>query len=280
MQKISTAVVGIGGIITGIIGGIIYCNIQYSQKKKRDELSRNALCMIALDAGNKLHTIPCDLRTETVCLYAISKDVNAFGGMYLSKITYKMCEIRASQGILQFIPSKFIDKNICKLFAEAKKDNRIINWYGYEEYKLSENQIDDIINACNEAKKEVTLEMFRNNVLSGKQFNKLKGKYEFIKLTNEKENHNGFQFVDGINEDTNTFDTSYPCSKGGIYFCYKHNVQQWTNNDVEMKYVRYVTIPDDAKVYYENDKFKTNKLVLGSRQNLADIINEVVTAFI
>ena len=39
-----------------------------------------------------------------------------------------------------------------------------------------------------------------------------------VKLTNETECHNGFQFKTGLNEDTIPFDPTGECKKGGIYF--------------------------------------------------------------
>jgi hypothetical protein len=42
-------------------------------------------------------------------------------------------------------------------------------------------------------------------VISGKEFNKLFENVEFYKLTDESENHNNFQFIDGLNVDTKIF---------------------------------------------------------------------------
>src|SRR5579872_5162141 len=101
-----------------------------------------------------------------------------------------------------------------------------------------------------------------NKELSGIEFNDLYKNTHLIKLTNETELHNNFQFKDGLNIDTVDFNATKECSPGGIYFTEKNKGYMWLNvyYDTPMKYMRKVTIPDDARVYIEEDKFKTDKL--------------------
>jgi hypothetical protein len=62
-----------------------------------------------------------------------------------------------------------------------------------------------------------------------------------------------------LNTDTQTFNPSGSCQSGGMYF-----------SDVDMSYlyldygnkISLVSIPDDAQVYVEESKFKTDKLIL------------------
>jgi len=57
------------------------------------------------------------------------------------------------------------------------------------------------------------------------------------------------------------------CSAGGIYFIEIDSVHRWLSySEMPMEYFRIVTIPDDAKVYIENDKFKADKLILSERR--------------
>src|SRR5579872_1105985 len=100
-------------------------------------------------------------------------------------------------------------------------------------------------------------------VISGKQFNE-KFDIKFVKLTNRSENHHGLQFKTGLNIDFRKFHPEGHCKPGGIYFCEFSNLYNWLNyksND-EMVYYRYVTIPDDANIYNEGNKFKADKLLL------------------
>src|ERR1051325_8405242 len=102
-----------------------------------------------------------------------------------------------------------------------------------------------------------------HTVLSGKKFNKKYHNKEFYKLTNELENHNGFQFKTGLNTDIIKFNPISECKPGGIYFTELDYVLAWISyNNKKMTKIRKVTIPDNAKVYVEKIKFKADKLIL------------------
>ena len=107
--------------------------------------------------------------------------------------------------------------------------------------------------------------------LTGRQFNKIYHDKFLVKLTNMEETHNGFKFDDGLNADTISFNTNITCSSGGMYFIEECNMHKWIfyNSVVGfMYYVRKVTIPDDARVYVEIDKFKADKIMLGPRERI------------
>ena len=114
--------------------------------------------------------------------------------------------------------------------------------------------------------------------MSGEQFNKLFSDTKFVKLTNDLENHNGFQFEDGLNIDTIKFNPSGSCSAGGIYFTTYQKAYLWFSYGRNvMKYIRNVTIPDDARVYIEENKFKVDKIFLGPKNIIGqDIIKQVI----
>src|SRR5579871_2934235 len=98
---------------------------------------------------------------------------------------------------------------------------------------------------------------------SGTEFNRKYAGKTFVKLTNERENHNGFQFRDGLNVDSLQFNPHGECRPGGIYFCLETELPRWLHyNEKTMVYCREVTIPNHAKVYDEGDKFKADRLIL------------------
>lgn len=100
-------------------------------------------------------------------------------------------------------------------------------------------------------------------VITGREFNELFSHHTFIKLTNETENHNTFQFHDGLNVDIIEFNPKGECNPGGIYFTEFEKAHMWLYYSTNyMKYIREVIIPDDACVYVEKDKFKANKIFL------------------
>lgn len=103
-----------------------------------------------------------------------------------------------------------------------------------------------------------------SNTYTGKEFNKhFKGRV-FVKLTNKEECHNGYQFKDGLNEDFRTFNPSFNCMPGGIYFCEFDKIHKWIKYGGKfMVHMRTVTMPNDAQVYETDLKFKADKLILG-----------------
>ena len=111
------------------------------------------------------------------------------------------------------------------------------------------------------------------SVLTGKQFNeKYRGK-TFIKLTNQLENHHGFQFQTGWNIDkvavTSKLSSYPPC---GIYFCQLEHMFKWLSyGDNLMYYIRSVTLPDNAKVEEYDKHWRADRIILGERLKIADL---------
>src|SRR5579872_7515233 len=116
--------------------------------------------------------------------------------------------------------------------------------------------------------------------LSGDAFNKIFSGINFIKLTNETENHHNFQFQDGLNIDTNKFAPYGSCKKGGIYFINENEAYDWICYDPDvgpMIHMRKVIILIDARVYIEEHTFKADKLILGPKERITvDIYNNAV----
>lgn len=103
-------------------------------------------------------------------------------------------------------------------------------------------------------------------VYSGAEFNRLYP-HPCVKLTNPSETHNGYVYADGLNLlGRRQFSPHGSCSTGGLYFCDQRSIPAWIlyGNTMTL-YYRAVSIPNDARVYVEHDKFKTDALVLGER---------------
>ncbi len=108
----------------------------------------------------------------------------------------------------------------------------------------------------------------QKTMISGKAFKALHPGIKFYKLTTSDENHNGYKFQDGINIDTNAINTN-KCSKGGIYFTNEENISNWlAYNKKIMKYKREVEILDDSKICIEENKYKTDKMILKSQEEI------------
>jgi len=106
-----------------------------------------------------------------------------------------------------------------------------------------------------------------DQLLSGKDFNEFYGDITIVKLTKDDEIHNNLKFKTGVNVDVLPFSPFGQCSSGGLYFTDIMKMPMWMSyGDKTMKWIRYVSIPDDAYVYIEKDKFKCDKFVLSERQ--------------
>jgi hypothetical protein len=108
------------------------------------------------------------------------------------------------------------------------------------------------------------------SLYTGKDFNEKYAGINFVKLTNELENHNGLQYQTGYNADPLKFYPHGSCHPGGLYFCTESELFEWLDyGKSPMFYCRKVTIPDDAWVYDEGNKFKCNHFILGERVALS-----------
>ncbi len=98
----------------------------------------------------------------------------------------------------------------------------------------------------------------------------------YYKFTNPDENHNSFQYRDGLNINTEPFNPSLKsCSGGGLYFTEYECLDQFTEFMIPGGYLREVTIPEnepvikeDSENYYsliDNVKYKSNKIILGKK---------------
>ena len=94
-------------------------------------------------------------------------------------------------------------------------------------------------------------------ILSGTDFNKQYPNTNFYKVLNEDCNHNNFQYKHGLNKDPNKFNPIKECRPGGLYFTEACKLIEWLCYGI---YICKVTIPDEAKVYIEDDKFKADMI--------------------
>lgn len=121
--------------------------------------------------------------------------------------------------------------------------------------------------------------------ITGKEFNELfsyKGLFkrkELLKLTNKDEIHNTLHFKDGLNivdsYDYRLMNSRHHDDKG-IHFTTKRRARKliyYSDFIGAMRYMRKVTIPDDAQVFiFSKNEFKTDKIILGERQDICQEI--------
>jgi hypothetical protein len=237
------------------------------KKYQTDELYKVAI------QANYMNIQYIENPSDELCYLAINRSIHAITHIKPEKISFDMCTTQMQKYLsLYNIPDKCITKEMIQMYFE-KYHVEIMSHYYMNFTNLSEQHIDDIID-LKDNNPLIDIEIFKMCVLSGVQFNKLSRNRKFIKLTSKSEIHNGLQFNDGLIQDILPFDPSNQCSPGGIYFCDLLNIKKWLQyGNNTMHYVRSVVIPDDAKIYIETGKFKANKIILGPRELISDIVS-------
>lgn len=82
---------------------------------------------------------------------------------------------------------------------------------------------------------------------------------KWIRLLNAAMNHNGFQYVEGLNKDHLQFNPIAECGPGGLYFCEEKDIRHWLSDHTLMADVE---IPEDAQVSHMQAKSKADKIIL------------------
>ena len=116
-----------------------------------------------------------------------------------------------------------------------------------------------------------------HTVLTGEEFNRIHSDTKFYKVLNDSLCHNGFIYKEGLNVDTHPFTPTGTCSAGGLYFCEEDKLINYLF-DYGSFYAT-VSIPNDALVYKEENKFKTSRLILHNIQPINESILWLDTTF-
>ena len=91
----------------------------------------------------------------------------------------------------------------------------------------------------------------------------------YYKVTNEEENHNGYQYRDGLNilEEEFNDNPGESCVPGGFYFTDYENLPSFFDFGI---WIREIRIPEDARVVKdpEGDKWRTDKIIFGKKYHI------------
>ena len=97
----------------------------------------------------------------------------------------------------------------------------------------------------------------------------------YFKITNPTENHNGFQYSDGLNVLKDKFDDdpNRSCCSGGLYFTNIENIFKFFNYGI---YLREVTLPTENPDFQiikdpSGDKWRANMIIMGNRYDLSNV---------
>lgn len=95
----------------------------------------------------------------------------------------------------------------------------------------------------------------------------------YYKVTNSQENHNGFQYADGLNILKEPFNPVGSCVPGGFYFTTKEYIHEFYSWGI---YIREIELPmgdPDFQMVRDpaGNKLRANKIILGRRHSLLDL---------
>jgi len=93
----------------------------------------------------------------------------------------------------------------------------------------------------------------------------------YYKITNQDENHHGFQYKNGMNILIEPFVDEGSCIPGGLYFTGIENILHFVRYGV---YLREVTLPTndiDFKMVVDKNKWRANKIIFGKKYDLRNI---------
>jgi hypothetical protein len=201
---------------------------------------------------------------------------------------FYMNAVIAWPSLLQYVEKRFLsDEFYAAVFPHIKSRNftKIVpmKYFTLEDYELliSNNSLFDMryVNDKHydhfiEFQQKFGLKMnnFIGCRLTGKQFNQIikNDELELVKILNDKENHYGFQYNEGKNEDDKKFNPYDECMMGGLYFT---NTNEFWHFSHFGNHYRQVTVPDDVEVYVESKKYKATKIVLGAKYNIPEYSN-------
>lgn len=97
---------------------------------------------------------------------------------------------------------------------------------------------------------------------------------KYFKITNEKENHHGFQYKNGLNLLLGKFNENPKdsCCEGGMYFTDAKNILKFLDHGIYLREV-YLPLNPDLKMIKDKtgNKWRANMIILGERYELSNV---------
>jgi Leucine-rich repeat (LRR) protein len=89
---------------------------------------------------------------------------------------------------------------------------------------------------------------------------------QYFKVTNLKEKHNGFRYIDGLNIDTNPFYTTY--SNYGLHFTTLEHIHEFYGYGCFLREIHLPIDNPDFKMVQEGNVFRANMIIFGNKYSL------------
>lgn len=95
----------------------------------------------------------------------------------------------------------------------------------------------------------------------------------YFKITNQEENHYGFQYYDGLNILDKLFNEEGSCVPGGLYFTDNNNICRFLGYGIHLREIHLPLNDPDFKMVLDPgyNKWRANKIILGKKYFLGDI---------
>ena len=108
-------------------------------------------------------------------------------------------------------------------------------------------------------------------VLSGKEFNAhcVQNGLKLYKALHSNMTHYKFRYQIGLNCLRDHFNPYGECEPGGLYFADQHHIFRWLNTG---SHLATVTIPDDAQVCFQKDKYKADKMIISPPEHIDGLL--------
>jgi len=102
-----------------------------------------------------------------------------------------------------------------------------------------------------------------------------KGGNLFFRWMNDGKRHNDFQYVRGLNVDTQKFNPSGSCCRGGLYFSSLPSIRQF--GGLNSGSFHLIALPNDEIVYAESlEKFKIHSFILGPEIDFTKLVRKLL----
>jgi len=94
----------------------------------------------------------------------------------------------------------------------------------------------------------------------------------YVKILNQRMNHHGFQYKEGLNVDTVPFNPSGDCEPGGLYYSTAEHICKFSAYGCS---IADVIVPEDSQVYQNGTKFKADKIILSNIRSMEMYIDSL-----
>lgn len=207
--------------------------------------------------------------TDTISITNMTNNESAYISSLLRIETY-ICNIE------KYLKELVVNKSNLNEPDSMISSRKPTNYFAQILNQLHEKDLEETSGLKKQKEFYITQEKFLKITKDLEELAKLEKQKEFsskkfFKITNEQENHYGFQYKDGLNILDKPFEKIGSCVPGGLYFTDAKHIFDFLEYGV---YLREVFLPfedDDFEYVKDGDKWRANKIILGKKYELCKV---------